>query len=113
LEELQIYNNGATDLLFEGGALPKLVKLDMSFTVSWAKANGFYLGIGHLPCLKYGIITLRNRNHASASSSENRAAAAAIRNETNSHPNHPSFKIRRGEQEEVFEEDGDSNEEES
>jgi disease resistance protein RPM1 len=123
LKELHIYNHrgaSATNLLFEEGALPKLEKLDLPFTVSWAKANGFYLGIGHLPCLKHSEISLCNDH--STSSSENRAAATAIRNEANAHSNHPRL-IIRGEMEkdeedtdtseEEFAEESDTNEEES
>jgi disease resistance protein RPM1 len=109
LKELYIYDNyGAANLLFEEGALPKLEKLDLPFLVSWAKSNGFYLGIGHLPCLKYATITLLN--DGGASSSENRAAAAAIRNEANAHSKHPRL-IILGEME-ADEEDSDTNEEE-
>ncbi|CAD6245367.1 unnamed protein product [Miscanthus lutarioriparius] len=85
LKELYIYRNSrAINLLFEEGALPKLEKLDLPFLVSWAKSNGFYLGISHLPCLKHATITLVA--YGCASSSENRAAAAAIRNEANATP---------------------------
>jgi len=109
LKKLYIYSNsGATNLLFEEGALPKLEKLDLPFVVSWAKSNGFYLGISHLPCLKHATITLLD--YGCASSSENRAAAAAIRNEANTHSNDPRL-IIRGEMEEG-EEDSDTNEEE-
>jgi disease resistance protein RPM1 len=55
------------NLLFEEGALPKLEKLDLPFVVPWAKSYGFYLGIGHLPCLKHVTITLRNRGGAISS----------------------------------------------
>jgi len=110
LKELYIYSNhGATNLLFEEGALPKLEKLYLPFVVSWAKSNGFYLGISHLPCLKHATITLRA--YGCASSSENRAAAAAIRNEANAHSNDPRLIIRVVEMEEG-EEDSDTNEEE-
>jgi disease resistance protein RPM1 len=109
LKELYIYDNyGAANLLFEEGALPKLEKFDLPFLVLWTKSNGFYLGIGHLLCLKYAIITLRN--DGGASRSENRAAAAAIKNEANAHSNHLRL-IICGEMEED-EEDSDTNEEE-
>jgi len=112
--------------MFEGaihfqGALPKLEKLDLPLVVPWAKSYGFYLGIGHLPCLKHVAITLRDPV-GGASSSENRAAAAAIRNEVNAHSNHPRLIIRlemeKGEEdsdtnEEEFEKENDTNEEES
>ena len=110
LKELYIFRNSrATNLLFEEGALPKLEKLDLLFVVSWAKSNGFYLGISHLPCLKHATFTLLA--NGCASSSENRAAAAAIRNEANAHSNDPRLIIRLVEMEEG-EEDSDTNEEE-
>ncbi|CAD6245355.1 unnamed protein product [Miscanthus lutarioriparius] len=110
----------ATNLLFEEGALPKLEKLDLPFIVSWAKSNGFYLGISHLPCLRHATITLLA--YGCASSSENRAAAAAIRNEANAHSNDPKLiilgEMEEGEEdsdtnEEEFEKENDTNEEES
>jgi disease resistance protein RPM1 len=75
----------ATYLKFEEGAMPKLEKLKVPFFVSAAKEYGFNLGINHLPCLKHATVTLENQ-HTTAS--ENKAAAAAIRNEANAHPNH-------------------------
>jgi disease resistance protein RPM1 len=109
LKELDIDSGkSAANLLFEEGALPKLEKLDLPFLVLWAKSNGFYLGICHLPCLKHATITLRK--DGGASSSENRAAAAAIRNEANSLPNHPRLTIHWEMEED--EEDSDTNEEE-
>ncbi|KXG25269.1 hypothetical protein SORBI_3007G148100 [Sorghum bicolor] len=116
LKELYI----AANLLFEEGALPKLEKLDLPFVVPWAKSYGFYLGIGHLPCLKHATIYLRN--DGDASSSGNRATAAAIRNEANPHSNHPRLiifgEIKENEEdsdtnEEEFEKENDTNEEES
>ncbi|VAI62982.1 unnamed protein product [Triticum turgidum subsp. durum] len=82
---------------FEEGALPKLEKLELPFSVSAAEANGSQLGLGHLPCLREAEVTLCNDNDTSYKS--NSAAAAAIRNEANSHPNHPRLSIR-GEMEE-------------
>ncbi|CAD6245369.1 unnamed protein product [Miscanthus lutarioriparius] len=118
LKELYIHRNSrATNLLFEEGALPKL---DLPFVVSWAKSNGFYLGISHLPCLRHATITLLA--YGCASSSENRAAAAAIRNEANAHSNDPKLiilgEMEEGEEdsdtnEEEFEKENDTNEEES
>ncbi|KAI4983052.1 hypothetical protein ZWY2020_023544 [Hordeum vulgare] len=79
-------------LTFEEGALPKLEKLELPFFILVAEAHGFYLGLGHLPCLRDGQVTLYN---AGATSSESKsAAAAAIRNEANSHHNHPRLSIQ-------------------
>ena len=75
-----------TYVKFEEGAMPKLEKLKVPFVVSVAKAYGFSLGINHLPCLKHAEVILDNRE---ATSSERKAAAAAIRNEANANPNHP------------------------
>jgi disease resistance protein RPM1 len=99
-----IYGARATYLKFEEGAMPKLEKLDVPFFVSAAKEYGVNLGIDHLPCLKHATITLENED---ATYSENKAAAAAIRNEANAHPNHPRVFVD-GEMEET-----DTDEEES
>jgi disease resistance protein RPM1 len=98
----------ATYLKFEEGAMPKLEKLDVPFFVSAAKEYGVNLGINHLPCLKHVVVRLENEH---ATYSESQAAAAAIRNEANTHPNHPRVFID-GEMEEDPEET-DTNEEES
>ncbi|XBH65658.1 hypothetical protein VPH35_119221 [Triticum aestivum] len=79
-------------LTFEEGAMSKLEKLEVPLFVSVAEAYGFYLGLGHLPCLRDAEITLCN--NADTSYESNSAAAAAIRNEANSHPNHPRLSIR-------------------
>ncbi|KAF7086899.1 hypothetical protein CFC21_090151 [Triticum aestivum] len=79
-------------LTFEEGALPKLEKLELPLFVSAAEAHGFYLGLAHLPCLRNAQVTLCN--DAETSSEGTSAAAAAIRNEANSHPNHPRLFIR-------------------
>jgi hypothetical protein len=55
-----------------------------------AKGCGFYLGIEHLPCLKYAKIILGTKG---ATSYESKAAAASIRNATSAHPNHPTVYI--------------------
>lgn len=78
-------------MTFEQGALPKLEKLELPLFVSVAEAYGFYLGLGHLPCLRDAQVTLCNGVVISYKSSS--AAAAAIRNEANSHPNHPRLSI--------------------
>ena len=78
-------------LTFEEGALPKLEKLELPLFVSVAEAYGFYLGLGHLPCLRDAEIILSN--HFDTSYKSNSAAVAAIRNEANSHPNHPRLSI--------------------
>ncbi|VAI62991.1 unnamed protein product [Triticum turgidum subsp. durum] len=87
----------AVYLTFEEGALPKMEKLELPFFVSVAEAYGFYLGLGHLPCLRDARVTLCNDDDTFHES--NSAAAAAIRNEANTHPNHPRLSIR-GEMEE-------------
>ncbi|CAL4952990.1 unnamed protein product [Urochloa decumbens] len=97
-----VYSTRATYLKFEEGALPELEKLELPFFVSVAKAYGFNLGINHLPCLKQAKIKLNNED---VTSSESKAAAAAIRNETNAHPNHPKVFIF-GEMEKDDEEEG-------
>ncbi|KAM3399804.1 hypothetical protein ACQJBY_004951 [Aegilops geniculata] len=86
------YGEGAGTLLFEEGALPKLEKLKLWFSVSMAKAYGFYLGLEHLPCLKDSEVIFFRRG---ATSSEVEAAEEAIRKEVNLHPKHPSFNSRR------------------
>ncbi|VAI62967.1 unnamed protein product [Triticum turgidum subsp. durum] len=79
-------------LTFEEGALPKLEKLELPLFVSMAEADGFQLGLGHLPCLRDAEVTLCNDVDISSKSSS--AAYAAIRNEASSHPNHPRLSIR-------------------
>jgi hypothetical protein len=74
-------------LAFEEGALPKLEKLKLPFSVLVAKACGFNLGLGHLPCLRDAKITVCGEFDTP---SESRAAEAAITNEANSHPNRPT-----------------------
>ncbi|XP_044954302.1 disease resistance protein RGA5-like [Hordeum vulgare subsp. vulgare] len=79
-------------LTFEEGALPKLEKLVVPFFVSMAEEYGFYLGLGHFPCLRDAIFTLCN--YVGTSSVSCSAAADCIRSEANSHPNHPRLSIR-------------------
>ncbi|KAF8755680.1 hypothetical protein HU200_011147 [Digitaria exilis] len=91
-------------LKFEEGTMPKLEKLDVPFFVSVAKAYGFDLGINNLPCLKHADIALNNRD---VTSSESKAAAAAIRKEANAHPNHPRVFIFNEMEKDVEENDID------
>ncbi|XP_044954660.1 disease resistance protein RGA5-like [Hordeum vulgare subsp. vulgare] len=84
------FGEGAGALVFEKGALPKLEKLDMWFSVSMAKAYGFYLGLEHLPYLKDVRVVLQKRG---ATSSEVDAAATAIMKEARLHPNHPRLTL--------------------
>ncbi|VAH12775.1 unnamed protein product [Triticum turgidum subsp. durum] len=83
-------SEGAGSLLFEKGALPKLERLQLWFSVSMAKSYGFYLGIEHLPYLKVLLVILQKRD---ATSSEVEAAEVAIRNEASLHPNHPRLTL--------------------
>ncbi|TVU49765.1 hypothetical protein EJB05_01101, partial [Eragrostis curvula] len=96
----QRFGARATYLKFEERAMPKLEKLVAPFLVSMAKAYEFKLGINHLPCLNHAEIRLHN---SGASSSESKAAAAAIRNEANAHPNHPRVFIFNKMEEDVEE----------
>nr|UBY06943.1 NBS-LRR disease resistance protein [Dasypyrum villosum] len=84
------FGEGAGNLVFEKGALPKLEKLGLWLSVSMAKAYGFYLGIEHLPYLKDVRVSLWNQD---ATSAEVEAAEAAIRNEANLHANHPRLNL--------------------
>ncbi|XP_073359980.1 disease resistance protein Pik-2-like [Aegilops tauschii subsp. strangulata] len=93
------YFAGARYLLFEEGALPKVEKLQVPFYVSVAEAYGLYLGIEHLPCLKDAEVSIYNEG---ATASESKVAVVSIRNEANTHPNHPRVTIL-----EEDEEDGD------
>ncbi|KAE8772400.1 Disease resistance protein RPM1 [Hordeum vulgare] len=79
-------------LTFGEGALPTLEKLELPFFILVAEAYGFYLGLGHLPCLRDAHVTLRNDDDRYYK--YNSAAAAAIRNEANSHSNHPRLSFR-------------------
>lgn len=83
LKELSL--RGAIYLTIEEGALPNLEKLALSLSVSVAEAYGFYLGLAHLPCLRDAEVSVCNS-----------AAAAAIRKEASSHPNHPRLSIWGG-----------------
>ncbi|TVU49779.1 hypothetical protein EJB05_01115 [Eragrostis curvula] len=97
----------ATYLKFEERAMPKLEKLVAPFLVSVAKAYEFKLGINHLPCLNHAEINLDNKD---ATSSESKAAAAAIRNEANADPNHPMVLIFNEMKKDVEEIDRDEEE---
>uniref|UniRef100_M8BJD1 Disease resistance protein RPM1 n=1 Tax=Aegilops tauschii TaxID=37682 RepID=M8BJD1_AEGTA len=92
---------------FVEGSVPKLEKLTITFSVSVAKANGFYSGIEHLPSLKQANIWLADKD---ATPSECKAAAAAIRKEACANPNHPAVTIFREPEEEDNEETGGSDE---
>ncbi|XBI50081.1 hypothetical protein VPH35_113549 [Triticum aestivum] len=72
------YVKSAIYLTFKERALPKLEKLELPFFVLVAEAYGFYLGLGHLPCLRDAEVTLCDDDDTSYES--NSAAAAAIRN---------------------------------
>ncbi|KAM3245150.1 hypothetical protein ACQJBY_056466 [Aegilops geniculata] len=94
LKELYLtvdYRCSTIYLTFEEGALPKLEKLNLPLSVSVAEAYGFYLGLGHLPCLRDAKVTLCN--DADTSFKRSSAAAATITNEANSHPNHPRLSV--------------------
>nr|UBY07136.1 NBS-LRR disease resistance protein [Dasypyrum villosum] len=84
------FGEGAGNLVFEKGALPKLEKLGLWLSVSMAKAYGFYLGLEHLPCLKDGQIILQKQD---ATPPEVEAAKVAIRDEASLHPNHPRLTL--------------------
>ncbi|KAF6993088.1 hypothetical protein CFC21_010028 [Triticum aestivum] len=86
LKELFVFGVDAGTSLFEEGALPMLEKLDLSFFVSVTKGGGFFLGIEHLQCLKFFNVRFK---YKWATCPECKAAAVAIRNEANLHPNHP------------------------
>jgi hypothetical protein len=94
LKEFHLFTSSSgtrpTYVKFEEGAMPKLEKLRVPFFVSVAKAYGFSLGINHLPCLKHVDVWLDNTH---VTSSESKAAAAAIRTEANAHSNHPRVLI--------------------
>lgn len=77
------YSTGAAvNFVFMEGALPNLEKLDVPLSV--ATENGYYFGIVHLASLKDAKFRL---DIEGATYSELKAAAVAIRNETNSHRN--------------------------
>ncbi|KAM3223706.1 hypothetical protein ACQJBY_057209 [Aegilops geniculata] len=90
-------------LTFEEGALPKLEKLELPLFVSVAEAYGFYLGLGHLPCLRDAQVTLCN--DVATSSEIKSAAAGSIRNEANGHPNHPRLSIQDRTEDTYFDEE--------
>ena len=73
-------------LTFEEGAMPKLEKLELPMFISVAEAYGFYLGLGHLPCLRDARVT---RCEDYDTPYQSKATVTAIREEANSHPNHP------------------------
>ena len=85
---LDLTETGPTYVSFLKWSAPKLEELRMSFTVSVAKANGFYSGIEHLSSLKEARIYLDGED---ATSSECMAAVSAIRKEVGANPNHPAL----------------------
>ncbi|KAF7069364.1 hypothetical protein CFC21_075005 [Triticum aestivum] len=76
---------------FVKGSPPKLEELTITFSVSAAKANGFYSGIEHLSSLKQATIYLDDED---ATPSECEAATAEIRTEAGANPNHPALIIK-------------------
>lgn len=82
--------SGEGYIVFVEGALPKLEKLRIPFSVSVAKGNRFYLGIAHLRCLKYANVILGREG---ATHDETFDAASAIRLEASQHQNHPRVTI--------------------
>uniref|UniRef100_A0ACD5W752 Uncharacterized protein n=1 Tax=Avena sativa TaxID=4498 RepID=A0ACD5W752_AVESA len=93
LKEFEYYPyHGVTfiNLLFEEGALPKVEKLYLPFFPSMTKGYGFYIGIEHLPYLKHATFYLHDKG---ATSSERKAAEAAIRKEARLHPNRPRLNL--------------------
>jgi hypothetical protein len=91
---LKVFDFSKTErayVTFVKGSAPKLEELiGMPFSVSTAKADGFYSGIQHLPCLKEAEIWLDNDD---ATPSDSKAAAAAIRNEAGANLNHPTVMV--------------------
>uniref|UniRef100_A0ACD5WGD1 Uncharacterized protein n=2 Tax=Avena sativa TaxID=4498 RepID=A0ACD5WGD1_AVESA len=88
---ISISNNGE-NFTFVEGAMPKLNVLHVSMNVLTAKTNGFYSGIGHLPCLREALLCFPSEG---ATASDDTPAASAIRkeaaevfqSEANAHPN--------------------------
>lgn len=83
-------SRGVGYLVFESEALQKLEKLTLPFFITLAKDYDFYLGIEHLPRLKFAHITFSKRG---ATSDDVMAAEAALINEADAHPNHPMVTI--------------------
>ncbi|VAI62987.1 unnamed protein product [Triticum turgidum subsp. durum] len=84
------YSASAFYLTFEEGRMPNLEKVELIF-ISVAEAYGFQFGLCHLPCLRDALVKLYSDGDTSSES--NSAAAGEIRNEANSHPNHPRLSI--------------------
>ncbi|KAM3280569.1 hypothetical protein ACQJBY_047397 [Aegilops geniculata] len=111
LKVLSFRNTQQVYVSFVKGSAPKLEEIwKMPFSVSAAKANGFYSGIEHLKCLKQAYIELDNED---ATPSESKAAAAAIRKEADANPNHPAVTFEGEPEEEGNEETAGSDEEKS
>ncbi|KAM0841499.1 hypothetical protein ACQ4PT_058979 [Festuca glaucescens] len=86
LKEFVLYSfDGGAYITFVNGAMPMLENLTLyPFDLLVAQTYSFYLGIEHLPCLKK-IVWFCNYG---ATSSQRKAATAAIKNEAVAHPNH-------------------------
>ncbi|VAH97118.1 unnamed protein product [Triticum turgidum subsp. durum] len=94
LKELYFRKIEQAYVSFVKGSAPRLEEIsNMPFSVSAAKANKFYLGIHHLPCLRRAYIRLDGED---ATPSERKAAAAAIRKEADANPNNPAVTFGRG-----------------
>ncbi|CAD6334599.1 unnamed protein product [Miscanthus lutarioriparius] len=82
-------NSCAFGLLFEGGAMPKLQELSLSFNsdLTGSLTNGeFDFGIQHLPCL-----ALVERDYLTKYHDPDDPAWEALEKAASSHPNHPKL----------------------
>ncbi|CAM0878310.1 unnamed protein product [Alopecurus aequalis] len=90
LKQLSINTGKGTYITFVKGAMPKLEYLALKLDVSVGRNDGFYLGIVHLSCIRYGVILVGPDD---ATNSEILTAKAAIKEEVDSHANHPRILI--------------------